>query len=281
VRVPVTAELGNVSPVVIVPGRWSSSDLRYQAARVATMLATNAGFNCVATRVLVTAAAWPQRQAFLDALEHALAALPRRQAYYPRAAEIHAAFLERPPDARRLGGGGEGTLPWTLIRGVDPDDPDDPCFTTEAFCGLMAETALPGDSAGKFLDRAVRFCNDTLWATLCASLIVKQKRDPEITAAVTRPVRDLRYGAVCVNAWPALPYGLDVCSWAPTPATPTPTSSPGAAPSPTRLCSATQRGPSCTHRFATGHGRRGSPATRTPSKPPTDRLSPAAKSVPI
>ena len=26
-------------------------------------------------------------------------------------------------------------------------------------------------------------------------------------------MRELRYGAVCVNAWPALPYGLDVCSW--------------------------------------------------------------------
>ena len=76
VKVPVTAELGNVSPVVIVPGRWSASDLRYQAAHVATMLANNAGFNCVATRVLITAAAWPQRQAFLDALEHALASLP-------------------------------------------------------------------------------------------------------------------------------------------------------------------------------------------------------------
>jgi hypothetical protein len=212
-KVPVTAELGNVSPVVIVPGRWSASDLRYQAAHVATMLANNAGFNCVATRVLITAAAWPQRHAFLDALEHALAALPPRRAYYPRAAEIHAAFLERHPNARRLGSGGEGTLPWTLVRDLDPDDPDDPCFTTEAFCSLTAETALPGQSAREFLDRAVGFCNDTLWGTLCASLIVKQQHDAEITAAINRAVRELRYGAVCVNAWPALPYGLEVCSW--------------------------------------------------------------------
>jgi acyl-CoA reductase-like NAD-dependent aldehyde dehydrogenase len=71
---------GNVSPVVIVPGRWSSSDLRYQAAHVATMLANNAGFNCLATRVVITAAAWPQREAFHDALEHALASLAPRQA---------------------------------------------------------------------------------------------------------------------------------------------------------------------------------------------------------
>ena len=213
VEVPVTVEGGNVSPVVIVPGRWSSSDLRYQAAHVATMLANNAGFNCNAARVVITAAAWPQRQAFLDALERALASLPPRQAYYPRAADLHAAFLERHPDASRLGSGGEGTLPWTFVRGADPNDAEDPCFTTEAFCSLMAETALPGKSATEFLERAVAFCNDTLWGTLCASVIVKRQRNAEMAAAVKRAVCDLRYGSVGVNAWVALSYGLDTCSW--------------------------------------------------------------------
>ena len=213
VRVPVTAEGGNVSPVVIVPGRWSASDLRYQAAHVETMLANNAGFNCLAARVVITAAAWPQREAFLDALERALASLPPRQTYYPGAADLHAAFLERHPDASRLGSGAEGTLPWTLVRGADPRDAEDPCFTTEAFCSLMAETALPGRSANEFLERAVEFCNETLWGTLCASLIVKQRRDAELAAAVERAVGDLRYGSVCVNAWSGLSYALNVCSW--------------------------------------------------------------------
>ena len=213
VEVPVTVEGGNVSPVVIVPGRWSSSDLRYQAAHVATMLANNAGFNCLTARVVITAAAWPQREAFLEALEHALASLPPRQAYYPGAADRHAAFLERHPDASRLGSGGEGTLPWTFVRGADSHDAEEPCFTTEAFCSLMAETSLPGRSASEFLDRAVEFCNETLWGTLCASLIVKRQRDAEMAGALDRAVRDLRYGSVCVNAWSGPAYALAVCSW--------------------------------------------------------------------
>jgi acyl-CoA reductase-like NAD-dependent aldehyde dehydrogenase len=213
VEVPVTVEGGNVSPVVIVPEHWSESELRYQAAHVATMLANNAGFNCLAARVVVTATAWPQREAFLGALEQALASLPPRQAYYPGAADLHAAFLERHPDASRLGSGGEGTLPWTLVRGADSEDSEEPCFTTEAFCSLMAETALPGESASEFLDRAVEFCNETLWGTLCASLIVKQRRDSEMAAAVERAVRDLRYGSVCVNVWPGISFLLTVSSW--------------------------------------------------------------------
>jgi hypothetical protein len=77
----------------------------------------------------------------------------------------------------------------------------------------MAETALPGGSTSAFLDRAVAFCNDTLSGTLCASVIVKQRRDAEIAAAVKRAVRDLRYGSVGVNAWVALAYALNACSW--------------------------------------------------------------------
>ena len=158
VRVPVTVEGGNVSPVVIVPGRWSSSDLRYQAAHVATMLAHNAGFNCLATRVVITAAAWPQRETFLDALEHALASLPPRQAYYPGAPDIHAAFLERHPDASRLGNGGEGTLPWTLVRGADPRRRRGPLLYHR---GLLQPDGRDG-AARKIGERVPRPCGAVL-----------------------------------------------------------------------------------------------------------------------
>ena len=77
----------------------------------------------------------------------------------------------------------------------------------------MAETALPATSTSEFLDRAVHFCNDTLWGTLCATLIAKHHRDTETAAAVNRAVRDLRYGSVAVNLWAASAYALNVCSW--------------------------------------------------------------------
>ena len=57
---PVTAELGNVSPVIVVPGKWSIPELLYQAEHVATMLVNNAGFNCISARVVITHAGWPR-----------------------------------------------------------------------------------------------------------------------------------------------------------------------------------------------------------------------------
>ena len=80
---PVTAELGNVSPVIVVPGKWSIAELLYQAEHVATMLVNNAGFNCVSARLVVTHAAWPQREAFLGALTQTLVGLTPRRGLLP------------------------------------------------------------------------------------------------------------------------------------------------------------------------------------------------------
>jgi hypothetical protein len=47
----VTAELGNVTPYIIVPGPWSREDMEYHATSVASGLAQNAGHNCIAAEV--------------------------------------------------------------------------------------------------------------------------------------------------------------------------------------------------------------------------------------
>ena len=46
-------------------------------------MACNASCNCGATKVLVTAAAWPQREEFLAAVREALSALSPRSCFYP------------------------------------------------------------------------------------------------------------------------------------------------------------------------------------------------------
>jgi hypothetical protein len=47
----VTAELGNVTPYLIVPGPWSDADIAFHAASVAAGLAQNNGHNCLSAEV--------------------------------------------------------------------------------------------------------------------------------------------------------------------------------------------------------------------------------------
>lgn len=212
---PFSAELGNVSPVIVVPGPWSAGDLRAQAGRIAAWLMNNAGFNCLTPRVLIQSRSWSQRGALTWEIGQVLKSTETRRAYYPGARERHAEFVAAHPRAELHGRPAEGDLPWTLIPDVDPARADDICFRKEAFCGLMAETALEAASVPEFLERATAFANETLWGTLTATIVVHPRSlaDPQIAAAVERAVAGLRYGTVVVNNYGGLAYYLGSTSW--------------------------------------------------------------------
>lgn len=214
-RKRVTAELGSVSPVIVVPGPWSARDIRYQAANLVSSLTNNAGFNCNATRVIVQQAAWPQRTALLDAVRGLLAKVPTRSSYYPGATGRDAQFRQAHPEAERFGEATTKALPWTLVANLDARREDEICFTTEAFCGLFGEVGLSCDSVPEFLNLAVRFCNERLWGTLNATILVHPRslRDPAIREALHRAVGSLRYGSVSINHWAAISYALGVTTW--------------------------------------------------------------------
>ena len=211
----ITGELGNVSPVIVVPGPLSESDLKYHAEHLVTMLTNNAGFNCNATRVILTEKNWPQREQLLQKMRGILASIPPRNAYYPGAHARQQRFVAEHPDAEQFGAASGEQLPWTLIANVDPQQADDVCFTTEAFCGLFAETALEASNTADYIDRAVEFCNEQVWGTLNATILVHPTslKDPQVAAAVERAVAKLRYGTVGVNYWAGTGFVLGTTTW--------------------------------------------------------------------
>jgi len=212
---PLSAELGNVSPVIVVPGPWSDAELAYQAENVVSMLTNNAGFNCNATRVVVQHAEWPQRQELIEKMGDFFADVPSRDAWYPGARERFDRFLAEHPEARLFGERSDERLPWALATDVDPAAEGDICFQTEAFCSFTSETALSAKSTAEFLDKAVDFCNRTLWGTLNVTILVHPETltDPELGPLVEKAIADLRYGTVSVNHWAAIGYALGSSTW--------------------------------------------------------------------
>lgn len=209
---PVTSELGNVSPVIVVPGPWSKGDLRYHGENLASSLTTNAGFNCNATRVILTHGGWAQRDELLGALREALGETEPRPAYYPGQEEQRAAFLDAHPDATRVG---DSEAPWLLAAGLDPAERLDPCFQHEFWCGAMAEAPVPAADPAEFIRKAVRFANEVIAGSLNVTLLVHPAslRDPAVARAVERAITDLRYGTVAVNLWAAASFPLGGTTW--------------------------------------------------------------------
>jgi acyl-CoA reductase-like NAD-dependent aldehyde dehydrogenase len=209
----VTCELGNVTPVIVVPGPWSDSDIAFHAENIATQMTNNCGFNCLSTRVLVTHKDWPATPALVAALRSVLSAVPHRNAYYPGAEKRFEEVKAANPRAQFIGPRLPGILPCTLIPDLDPGDRANPCFAGECFIPLLAQTSLPGADAAEFLRNAVRFANETLWGTLSANLIIHPRTAQALGQALEEAIRELRYGTVAVNQWCALGYIWGSTSW--------------------------------------------------------------------
>jgi aldehyde dehydrogenase (NAD(P)+) len=212
---PVTAELGNVSPVIVVPGAYSEKQLLYQAEDVAAGLTCNASFDCNANKVLILSKGWPQREAFLAGVERALSRAATRRAYYPGAQDRWRSYSKDRASIRRFGDETGDVLPWTLVRDLDSKDREERAFASESFCSILFETELESADPVEFLDRAVQFANERLWGTLSAGLVVhpKSMKDPVIGSAVEYAITSLRYGAVTLNAWSGYLFAFLTPPW--------------------------------------------------------------------
>jgi acyl-CoA reductase-like NAD-dependent aldehyde dehydrogenase len=209
---PITSELGCVTPILVVPSKWSKSDIAFQARHVAATIAHNASFNCASGQVLVTAAGWAQRDEFLAAVRQELAATPARRAYYPGAQERYRSFLDKYPQSEPLGMSNPDVVPWTLVPDV-PSSAGEYALTEEAFCGVLAEVAIEARTAPEFLTTAVDFANDRLWGTLSCTVLIDSKTQNQYRREFDKAIADLQYGAIGVNIWSAMLFYFGSTTW--------------------------------------------------------------------
>lgn len=203
----ITSELGNVSPWIIVPGKYSDRQMYFQAENIVASITQNASFNCIATKMLVTWRQWPQREKFLNQIESVLASIKPRYAYYPGAAERFERY-----SGQILKDDDSNYLPWTLLRDIDPDKQPH-LFQEESFVCVCAETAIDADSQEEFCSKATKFVNEKLWGTLSAALMVPQELQHRNPDALDQMIEGLRYGMIGVNQWPAVSFALMSPPW--------------------------------------------------------------------
>ncbi len=202
---PITAELGGVSPIIVVPGRWTKADLRFQAEHIATMRLQNSGHNCIAGQVVILSSDWPQREAFLGELRAAYDRAPERPVWYPRSDEKLDAAASAHPSAT-----------WNASRTrviVDADAASATDLqTTEYFSPVLGVVSLRGNGQ-EFLDAAVEHANEQLVGTLGANVLIDPATMDALGDGFERAMADLRYGTVAINAWTAFGFLTPTCTW--------------------------------------------------------------------
>ncbi|GAA1954136.1 aldehyde dehydrogenase family protein [Microbacterium deminutum] len=203
---PITAELGGVSPIIVVPGAWTDADLRFQAEHVVTMRMHNSGHNCIAGQVVLVSADWPQRDAFLTELRKAYEGSPQRLAWYPKSDEKLAAAASDYPDAIWCA---DGTRALVEIGAADDATALE---TTEYFAPVLGVVSLPGNGQ-EFLDAAVAHANDKLVGTLGANVLIDPATEAALGGGFERAIAAMRYGSIAINAWTGFGYLISNMTW--------------------------------------------------------------------
>jgi hypothetical protein len=201
---PITCELGNVTPWIVVPGRYTPLQLRSQADMIAASIANNTSFNCIATKLVVTGRSWPQRDEFLGLVCRRLEGLPPRRAWYPGSAAAWESLVGRPVPT-------DGTLPCVFRTGLDPEA-DPRWLDREWFVPAAAELPLDADGIDAFCGRALAVAR-RLPGSLAASVTVPESLAPHERQRVEGLIDHLEYGVVAVNCWSALAYALGNVPW--------------------------------------------------------------------
>ena len=203
---PITSELGGVSPIILVPGKWSKADLRYQAEHVATQRLHNGGYNCIAGQIVVLSSDWAQKDAFLVELRAALDRAPVRAPWYPGSDDRVAAAAKAHPTASRH------ASDTRLLVEITADGDASTIETTEYFSPVLGVVQLPGTGLD-FLASAVTTVNDDFLGTLGANVLIDPATRSQLGDAFLDQIALLRYGTIAINTWTGFGYLTAGAPW--------------------------------------------------------------------
>ena len=201
---PITAELGGVSPIIVVPGEWTDADLAYQAEHVATMRLQNCGHNCIAGQVVIMSSDWPQAEQFRAALRRAYAGAPERPIWYPGSPVRMQQASDDYPDALVLAD--------RLLVEIGDGQDATALENTEYFAPVLGVVELPG-TGQRFLDAAVEHANEKLQGTLGGNLIIDPATEKALGTGFERAIAELRYGSIAINGWTAFGFITPTLTW--------------------------------------------------------------------
>jgi hypothetical protein len=206
-----TAEVGCCTPAIVLPGAWRERELTHAAAQLAGFVATNGGATCIAPRVLLTAAAWPQRPALREHLRASFAALPARVPFHPGVHDHYAAASGAPASAG----------PLRPVLSAERDLRTEAELSgSELFAPVLREVALRGDDVAAFLQHATVFARERCFGSLSAYVLAPPHVLTPSRAAVDAGLAALPHGTIAVNTWTGVGYGLGSTPWGVRPAAP-------------------------------------------------------------
>jgi len=230
-----TGELGNVSPWIVNPGKFSQREIGHMICSIIASKKNFGGSNCVAGQVIILPKHWDQLEQFKTAIKKELRRQPDSAAYYPgskkRRAEIISVYKADQVSIIRSNTiqgqnalGDEDYIALIECGSPGDDSYNDTALKREAFGPILAIVELDYEKEREnnyLLDTLVPFVNDKSNVFGCLSCNLVTPPSTLSSGKIRTAIQKLNYGMIGVNEWSALailpasmggiwgPWGLD------------------------------------------------------------------------
>ena len=203
----ISSELGNVTPFIIHPGNWTTSDIKYQARKIVTGKLNNNGFNCIAAQVVVLPNGWGQTDTLIKYIKFYMNKAKDRKAYYPESIE-RLNKLEKDKSYERVNNLSCVTPHLTReIKAYNKYELD------EVWSSALYFKRIDYSSGEDYSNKAIDYCNKELWGNLGVSIIMKDHNRKLNSHILKNYIEKLEYGTVVVNEWAAIGYIIPQLPW--------------------------------------------------------------------
>ena len=202
-----SSELGNVTPIVIHPGNWSNSEIKFQARKIITAKLNNGGFNCISAQIVILPEGWKHTEKLMKYIKHYMKKVDERYSYYPKSIDL-LNKLSKDRNYERLND--ESCATPHLSREIKSYSKYE---TSEIWGTSIYFKKIEFTNQSDYSDKVIDYCNNTLWGNLGATVLFKKYKNKKNKPLTDKYVNQLKYGTVAINEWSAIGFIIPSLPW--------------------------------------------------------------------
>ena len=202
-----SSELGNVTPIIIHPGKWSTGELKFQARKIVTAKLNNGGFNCISAQVVILPENWKYTDKLIMYIKQYMKKIDNRFSYYPNSLDL-LTKLEKDNNYTRENA--ETCATPHLTREIKAYSKYE---TSEVWGTSIYFKKINANNDNDYVKKVVDYCNDTLWGNLGATVLFKKYKSKKNKESINYYINNLKYGTVAINEWSAIGFIIPTLPW--------------------------------------------------------------------
>ena len=204
---PIFTELGNVTPIIVHPGNWSNSEIKFQARKIVTAKLNNSGFNCIAAQVVVLPKGWRSNDKLKKYIKHYLKKIGDTTSYYPNAVES----LKKLQNKKNYEQINDQVCSTPFM--VSDLDADEQFSIEEVWNTTLYFKEIEYTDYESFANNSIDYVNNELWGNLGATVLIKDSKKKRNSEVVESYKHKLNYGTIAINEWAAIAFIIPTMPW--------------------------------------------------------------------